>query len=94
MAETACRSGGIRPPGPPGPGGLVRDASGASLTYRYATTAPLLAGALVDVSPLRPGLTRRLASGALKYSVKTSPVSLWATASPASASASRTPTPN
>ncbi|MFD7770448.1 DUF2264 domain-containing protein [Streptomyces sp. NPDC059787] len=40
---------------------------GRSLTYRYATAAPLWAGALAGASPLRPGLTRRLASGALKY---------------------------
>ncbi|WP_327712509.1 DUF2264 domain-containing protein [Streptomyces sp. NBC_00464] len=40
---------------------------GRSLTYRYATAAPLWAGALVDASPLPPGRTRRLASGALKH---------------------------
>lgn len=40
---------------------------GRSLTYRFATTAPLWAGALADATPLAPGLTRRLASGALKH---------------------------
>ncbi|MEU6553372.1 DUF2264 domain-containing protein [Streptomyces sp. NPDC046915] len=40
---------------------------GRSLTYRYAATAPLWAGALVDATPLPPGRTRRLASGALKH---------------------------
>ncbi|MDH6213557.1 hypothetical protein M2283_000836 [Streptomyces pseudovenezuelae] len=40
---------------------------GRSLTYRFATTAPLWLGALVGRTPLPPGETRRLASGALKY---------------------------
>jgi hypothetical protein len=40
---------------------------GRSLIYRYATTAPLWAGALADATPLPPGRTRRLASGALKH---------------------------
>ncbi|MFC8514489.1 DUF2264 domain-containing protein [Streptomyces sp. NPDC057257] len=40
---------------------------GRSLTYRFATTAPLWLGALTDRTPLPPGQTRRLASGALKY---------------------------
>ncbi|WP_030147140.1 DUF2264 domain-containing protein [Streptomyces sp. NRRL S-455] len=40
---------------------------GRSLTYRFATTAPLWAGALADTTPLPPGRTRRLASGALKH---------------------------
>ncbi|MDX3112814.1 DUF2264 domain-containing protein [Streptomyces scabiei] len=40
---------------------------GRSLTYRFATTAPLWLGALTDHTPLSPGETRRLASGALKY---------------------------
>ncbi|MER6136500.1 DUF2264 domain-containing protein [Streptomyces sp. NPDC001815] len=40
---------------------------GRSLTYRYATAAPLWAGALADATPLPPGRTRRLASGALKH---------------------------
>ncbi|MER5434792.1 DUF2264 domain-containing protein [Streptomyces sp. NPDC002588] len=40
---------------------------GRSLTYRFATTAPLWAGALADATPLPPGRTRRLASGALKH---------------------------
>jgi hypothetical protein len=40
---------------------------GRSLTYRFATTAPLWLGALTGHTPLTPGETRRLASGALKY---------------------------
>ncbi|MFF3501057.1 DUF2264 domain-containing protein [Streptomyces sp. NPDC003247] len=40
---------------------------GRSLTYRYATAAPLWAGALTGATPLPPGRTRRLASGALKH---------------------------
>ncbi|CCK26576.1 hypothetical protein BN159_2197 [Streptomyces davaonensis JCM 4913] len=40
---------------------------GRSLTYRFATTAPLWLGALTGHSPLPPGQTRRLASGALRY---------------------------
>ncbi|MFD9394492.1 DUF2264 domain-containing protein [Streptomyces sp. NPDC060000] len=40
---------------------------GRSLTYRFATTAPLWLGALTGHTPLLPGETRRLASGALKY---------------------------
>ncbi|WP_371581195.1 DUF2264 domain-containing protein [Streptomyces sp. NBC_01314] len=40
---------------------------GRSLTYRFATAAPLWAGALADATPLPPGRTRRLASGALKH---------------------------
>ncbi|PAZ13708.1 hypothetical protein CLM62_22810 [Streptomyces sp. SA15] len=40
---------------------------GRSLTYRFATTAPLWAGVLADATPLPPGRTRRLASGALKH---------------------------
>lgn len=40
---------------------------GRSLTYRFATTAPLWLGALTGRTPLPPGQTRRLASGALKY---------------------------
>ncbi|MFI7496966.1 DUF2264 domain-containing protein [Streptomyces sp. NPDC049687] len=40
---------------------------GRSLVYRFATTAPLWAGALADATPLPPGRTRRLASGALKH---------------------------
>ena len=40
---------------------------GRSLTYRFATTAPLWLGALTGRTPLTPGQTRRLASGALKY---------------------------
>ena len=42
---------------------------GRSLTYRFATAAPLWAGALLDATPLKPGETRRLASGALRYFV-------------------------
>ncbi|MGV4981325.1 DUF2264 domain-containing protein [Streptomyces sp. NRAIS4] len=40
---------------------------GRSLTYRFATAAPLWLGALTGRTPLTPGETRRLASGALKY---------------------------
>ncbi|MGI5459042.1 DUF2264 domain-containing protein [Streptomyces sp. CA-249302] len=40
---------------------------GRSLTYRFATTAPLWLGALTGRTPLPPGETRRLASGTLKY---------------------------
>ncbi|MYW70424.1 DUF2264 domain-containing protein [Streptomyces sp. SID8379] len=40
---------------------------GRSLTYRYATAAPLWVAALADANPLSPGRTRRLASGALKH---------------------------
>ncbi|MER7495523.1 DUF2264 domain-containing protein [Streptomyces pharetrae] len=40
---------------------------GRSLTYRFATTAPLWLGSLTGHTPLPPGETRRLASGALKY---------------------------
>jgi hypothetical protein len=40
---------------------------GRSLTYRFATTAPLWLGALTGRTPLSPGETRRLASGALRY---------------------------
>ncbi|MEW1824634.1 DUF2264 domain-containing protein [Streptomyces sp. NPDC088196] len=40
---------------------------GRSLTYRFATTAPLWLGALTGRTPLSSGETRRLASGALKY---------------------------
>ncbi|WP_405620851.1 DUF2264 domain-containing protein [Streptomyces sp. NBC_00076] len=40
---------------------------GRSLTYRFATTAPLWLGALTGRTPLTPGQTRGLASGALKY---------------------------
>ncbi|GAA4843351.1 DUF2264 domain-containing protein [Kitasatospora terrestris] len=40
---------------------------GRSLSYRFAAAAPLWAGALADRTPLSPGATRRLASGALRY---------------------------
>ncbi|MFF2040832.1 DUF2264 domain-containing protein [Kitasatospora sp. NPDC058170] len=40
---------------------------GRSLTYRFAATAPLWAGALAGRTPLGPGATRRLASGALRH---------------------------
>ncbi|TLS46727.1 DUF2264 domain-containing protein [Streptomyces montanus] len=40
---------------------------GRSLTYRFATTVPLWLGALTGRTPLPPGETRRLASGALRY---------------------------
>ncbi|MGW1721993.1 DUF2264 domain-containing protein [Streptomyces sp. NPDC002306] len=40
---------------------------GRSLTYRFATAAPLWLGALTGRTPLSPGETRRLTSGALTY---------------------------
>ncbi|SEL21078.1 DUF2264 domain-containing protein [Streptacidiphilus jiangxiensis] len=40
---------------------------GRSLTYRFAATAPLWAGALTGHTPLAPGATRRLASGVLRH---------------------------
>lgn len=40
---------------------------GRSLTYRFATTAPLWLGALIGRTPLSAGETRRLASGALRH---------------------------
>ncbi|MFJ1752809.1 DUF2264 domain-containing protein [Kitasatospora sp. NPDC088134] len=40
---------------------------GRSLSYRFAAAAPLWAGALLDRTPLAPGTTRRLASGALRH---------------------------
>ncbi|MGW3629913.1 DUF2264 domain-containing protein [Streptomyces sp. NPDC005122] len=40
---------------------------GRSLTYRFATAAPLWLGALTGRTPLAPGATRRLASGALRH---------------------------
>jgi hypothetical protein len=43
---------------------------GRSLTYRFATVAPLWAAALLDASPLPPGETRRIASGALRYFIE------------------------
>ncbi|QKW09771.1 DUF2264 domain-containing protein [Streptomyces sp. NA04227] len=40
---------------------------GRSLIYRFAAAAPLWTGALTGRTPLSPGTTRRLASGALRY---------------------------
>ncbi|MEJ5946547.1 DUF2264 domain-containing protein [Pseudokineococcus basanitobsidens] len=40
---------------------------GRSLTYRWATLAPVALGELVGRTPLRPGQSRRLMSGALRY---------------------------
>lgn len=40
---------------------------GRSLTYRYAVLAPFWAGHIFDASPMRPGRTRRLASGVLRH---------------------------
>ncbi|MFI1191229.1 DUF2264 domain-containing protein [Streptomyces californicus] len=40
---------------------------GRSLTYRFATTSALWAGALTGHTPLPHGTTRRLASGALRH---------------------------
>lgn len=42
---------------------------GRSLTYRFAAAAPFWAGALTGATPLSPGETRRLATGALRYFV-------------------------
>ncbi|MCZ4125519.1 DUF2264 domain-containing protein [Streptomyces sp. H39-S7] len=43
---------------------------GRSLTYRFAAVAPVWAGALAGATPLEPGLTRRIASGALRHFVE------------------------
>jgi hypothetical protein len=43
---------------------------GRSLTYRFATVAPLWLGALTGSSPLPPGRTRRIASGVLRHFVE------------------------
>jgi hypothetical protein len=43
---------------------------GRSLTYRFATVAPLWLGALARATPLSPGRTRRIASGVLKHFVE------------------------
>ncbi|MFD4949423.1 DUF2264 domain-containing protein [Streptomyces sp. NPDC058239] len=40
---------------------------GRSLIYRFAATAAPWVGALADATPLTPGQTRRLASGALRH---------------------------
>lgn len=40
---------------------------GRSLTYRFAAATPVWMGALADCTPLAPGLTRRLASGAVRH---------------------------
>ena len=40
---------------------------GRSLLYRFAAAASVWAGAIRDASPVSPGETRRLASGALQY---------------------------
>jgi hypothetical protein len=40
---------------------------GRSLSYRFGVAASLWAGALVGNTPLAPGTTRRIASGALRY---------------------------
>ena len=42
---------------------------GRSLTYRFAILAPFWAGAISDATPLRPGATRRLASGVVRHFV-------------------------
>ncbi|GAA4204366.1 DUF2264 domain-containing protein [Actinocatenispora rupis] len=43
---------------------------GRSLTYRFASVAPLWLGALFDASPLSPGQTRRLASDVVRHFVE------------------------
>jgi hypothetical protein len=40
---------------------------GRSLVYRFACVAPFWAGALAEATPLSPGETRRIASGAARY---------------------------
>ncbi len=40
---------------------------GRSLTYRFAMTMPFWLGALNGCTPLAPGLTRRIASGAVRH---------------------------
>lgn len=40
---------------------------GRSLTYRYACTTPLWLGELFGATPLEPGQTRRIASGAVRH---------------------------
>ena len=40
---------------------------GRSLIYRYAAVAPLFMGEAICATPLTPGQTRRIASGAAKY---------------------------
>ncbi|WP_055589620.1 DUF2264 domain-containing protein [Peterkaempfera griseoplana] len=40
---------------------------GRSLSYRYAATAPIWLGALTGATPYPPGLSRRLASGAVRH---------------------------
>ncbi|GIF41803.1 DUF2264 domain-containing protein [Actinoplanes xinjiangensis] len=40
---------------------------GRSLTYRFATVAPLWLGALVGATPLSPGTTSRITGAALRY---------------------------
>lgn len=43
---------------------------GRSLTYRFAAATPVWMGALAECTPLAPGLTRRLASGAVRHFVE------------------------
>ncbi|WP_433168892.1 DUF2264 domain-containing protein [Kribbella sp. CA-247076] len=43
---------------------------GRSLVYRFATAAPFWAGAIFDAGSLRPGATRRLTSGILRWFVE------------------------
>ncbi|MEU4797838.1 DUF2264 domain-containing protein [Streptomyces sp. NPDC023327] len=43
---------------------------GRSLTYRFAAAVPAWMGALARCTPLAPGLTRRLASGAVRHFVE------------------------
>ncbi|NUS02567.1 MAG: DUF2264 domain-containing protein, partial [Nonomuraea sp.] len=40
---------------------------GRSMTYRFATVAALMLGAVTGDTPLSPGATRRLASGAVRH---------------------------
>jgi hypothetical protein len=43
---------------------------GRSLVYRFTCVAPFWAGALAEATPLSPGETRRIASGAARYFVE------------------------
>ncbi|WP_053175110.1 DUF2264 domain-containing protein [Nonomuraea sp. SBT364] len=43
---------------------------GRSMTYRFATAAALMVGAVTGHTPLSPGATRRLTSGALRHALE------------------------
>ena len=50
-----------------GQGGAAPLIQGRSLIYRWCTCAPLWAGAFMGVSPVSPGLTRRICSGTVRH---------------------------